>query len=393
MPPLKSSNVYAHRLDVEKRLKQAMQRHLVPIVYGDYGAGKTSVVRRFLLPEEKAGHLVYLPSASEITMADVFRACLEHLDYRVEVHRETSTTDRAHVGINLKFFSAGGELQDGDSTTTELAVKSPTDARLIRILSDAGIYLVIDELHNASNEFTQDLATFIKASRTDADGLQLILIGTGSDARQLVRLDPGIDRYLKDTLVPLFSEAESKAIIQDGFDKLDIQVPTEVREALWLASVGAPTIVQELCLNVAEAATDSEPRVATKAHLDAAIADYLESHESRMSAKYISAIETFGSRRTRKQILHAVANTPSDYATMEDIRSRVSAALGIDVPSTALSGPLGRLKSADFGHILKDVDRVVGGTRVYNLSTFTDPMMKSFVRFAANLEKTGHSIS
>lgn len=73
---------------------------------------------------------------------------------------------------------------------------------------------------------------------------------------------------------------------------------------------------------------------------------------------------------------------------MEDIRTSVSGALGEDVPSQSLSGPLGALKSPDYGRILQDVERAVSGDRVHNLTTFTDPMMKSFVRFMGNLDKT-----
>ena len=63
-------------------------------------------------------------------------------------------------------------------------------------------------------------------------------------------------------------------------------------------------------------------------------------------------------------------------------------ALADDTPSSALSGPLRALKTGEFGKILKDVDREVSGVRIHNLTTFTDPMMKSFVRFMNNLGDT-----
>lgn len=69
-------------------------------------------------------------------------------------------------------------------------------------------------------------------------------------------------------------------------------------------------------------------------------------------------------------------------------RTSVSGALGGDVPSQSLSGPLGALKSPDYNRILHDVERVISGDRVNILTTFTDPMMKSFVRFMGNLDKT-----
>lgn len=73
---------------------------------------------------------------------------------------------------------------------------------------------------------------------------------------------------------------------------------------------------------------------------------------------------------------------------MDDIRTWVSANLGEDTPSTALSGPLRALKEPEYGAILQDVERFVGGNRVHNLTAFTDPMMKSFVRFMGNVDNT-----
>lgn len=78
----------------------------------------------------------------------------------------------------------------------------------------------------------------------------------------------------------------------------------------------------------------------------------------------------------------------NDYITMEDLTREISGQLASETPSTALSGPLRELKTPAFGDVLKDVERTGGAGRIQNVTSFTDPMMKSFVRFMVTLDKT-----
>lgn len=389
--PLTESSVYVSRADTEQALLESMKLHWIPIVFGEYGVGKTTVVRHFLLNKERKQKLVYFASAAGLTLSAIFTRCLEHLDYREEVSREQGLGADASVGMNLQFLKVKAGANGSETVTHQLAVRSPTDARIISLLSDAGIHLVIDELHRASAEFREELTIFLKATRTDADGLQVILIGTSSDARQLVEWDEGNDRFISETEVPLLREGEAKAIIVDGFEKLGLSISQDLLTRVHVAAAGAPTIVQILGLHMAQSMIKDGRAEANEQDIERAIERYLKSHASRMSAKYVAAVETFGARRYRKQILDAIARLDREYATLEDIREGVSQALGVDVPSTALSGSLGALKSEKFGRILSDVERNEGG-RIYSLSAFTDPTMKAFVRFASAIEAQGYEL-
>jgi hypothetical protein len=75
-----------------------------------------------------------------------------------------------------------------------------------------------------------------------------------------------------------------------------------------------------------------------------------------------------------------MANSEDEYVTMEYLVEQVSNALGENVPSTALSGPLRQLKTDKNGKILRDVENPAGGGRLANYSGFTDPAMKSIIR-------------
>lgn len=115
---------------------------------------------------------------------------------------------------------------------------------------------------------------------------------------------------------------------------------------------------------------------------------YLEEHGKRLYMAYMQAIPTMGQMRYRKHVLHAVAASDGEYATMEELVAYTSRALKTSVPATALSGPLRDLKESH-GKPLKDVARIDGAGNVRNLTAFRNPMMKFFVRFMGNAEESG----
>lgn len=387
-PPLEKHNVYVTRGIAEQQLRRYVQRRQVPVVWGEYGVGKTSLVQHFFKEEESKGRLVYIPSVAGLSLSDVFRTILEHLDYRVDIEARSAETTSGEGGIDLKVVKIGGKGEISDSVTRQLVVTSPTDSKMNNIIRDAGLTVVLDEMHKASDTLRSALVDWIKATRAMSDGFTLVLVGTSTDAGRLVNLDFGIDRYIKEMPVSLMTPEESRSIVTTGFERLGIRIASDLVERLVQSAAGAPTIVHSLCLDAAESAVSEGRDQVHEDDLRTAVNLYLQEHGGRLADHYYRAIETTGPRRYRKQILRAAANTNADYVTMEEIRTGVSQALGMDVPSTALSGPLRDLKTSEFGRILKDVDREVSGTRIHNLSTFTDPMMKSFVRFMNNLDDT-----
>jgi hypothetical protein len=388
-PPLEEHNVYVERAGAEKALRKAVERRWVPVVWGEYGVGKTSLVLRFFQREKEEGRLVYISSVADLTLPDVFRTILEHLNYAVDVESTVADTAGVEAGINLKVVTAKARGATTDTRKQQFVVTSPTDTALNNLLRESKLTVVLDETHKASEEMRAALANWIKATRTGGAGFTLVLVGTSTDAGRLVALDPGIDRYVKEMAVDLMSTDEAEWIVDEGLRRLGLTISSALRGRLVQSAAGAPTIVQALCLDASEAAIEQGRDEVIEADVRSAVDAYLEEHGGRLYDHYTKAIETTGPRRYRKQVLRAVAMVPNDYATMDDIRGGVSAGLGEDVPAQSLSGPLRDLKTPEYGKILKDVDREVSGARIHNLTAFSDPMMKSFVRFINNLDQTG----
>lgn len=392
--PILSTNVYAARGDAETLFLKTLERGMIPVVFGEYGVGKTSMARYALRDKENAGLLVNIESVADKTLENVFTRCLEKLGYTVKTKRtDGASQTRTHEQSGQAEAGAGGWIKaifaskrsnaSGSSNQVEeqFVVTSPTDSRIIEICEQAGVALLVDELHRASPEFTADLSKFIKSfGNANCQRFKVVLLGTSSDASRLVASDPGIDRLIQEVHLKSMTDAEGDYVVSKGMADLTISIDKATSDQIIRTSVGSPSILQYLSLEVAEAAFPRDPRACTLNDLQSALKAFVETKEARLYRAYLGAVETVGEFKYRKQILRAMAESEDEYATMEMIRTKVSDYLGADIPSTTLSGPLRQLKEERYGQVLNDVERPDGVGRLTNFTTFKDPALKAFIR-------------
>jgi hypothetical protein len=392
--PIHPTNIYANRGQAEGLFAKTLRRGMVPVVYGEYGVGKTSMARYALRDKDAQGLLVNIESVADQKLEAVFSRCLEKLGYRVETKRTTgknnseSQEESAQTGISSggwinalvaskKINSSGATVQSEE----QFSVISPTDSKIIEVCEAAGVALLIDELHRATKEFAEDLSKFIKSyGNANCKKFRIILLGTASDASKLVSSDPGIDRLIQEVHLTSMTEIESEYVVQEGMKSLGIDIDPKTVARLVKTCVGSPSILQYLCLEVAETTFERDPRRVLASDVQSAVDSFVETKMARLNKAYISAVESTGEIRYRKQILRAMAECDEEYVTMEMLKERVSIYLEKDVPSTSLSGPLRDLKGVRFGPVLSDVERPEGVDRLNNYTTFKDPALKAFVR-------------
>lgn len=392
--PIRSTNVYAARGEAETLFLKSLERGMIPVVFGEYGVGKTSMARYALRDKDSAGLLVNVESVAGKTLEDVFSRCLEKLGYTVKTKRtDGAAHTRTHEQSGQAEVGAGGWIKalvaskrsqaSGSATQVEeqFVVTSPTDSRIIEICEAAGVALLIDELHRASADFTSDLSKFLKSyGNANCQNFKVVLLGTSSDASKLVTSDPGIDRLIQEVHLKSMTAAEGEYVVSKGMSDLAIQIDRPTTHRIVRTSVGSPSILQYLSLEVAESAFPRSPRACVLADLQNALRAFVETKEARLYRAYLAAVETVGEFKYRKQILRAMAESEDEFVTMEMIRTKVSEYLGADTPSTTLSGPLRQLKEERYGPVLTDVERPDGVGRLTNFTTFKDPALKAFIR-------------
>jgi len=394
--PLEEPSVYAARQEAESALRRATSRDKVPIVFGEFGVGKTTLIRRFFLEAEREGRLINILSPEGKNLDDIARIALEELDYTVTVEEQETTGSSVEGSTEIGWSGIlkarlAGRLDESRTVKKELSVKSPTDQGFLNVLADHRVVLVIDEMHTASEGFRLQLARMIKASANlNRRFPQIVVLGTTADAAALVAVDEGIDRLLAEIRVEPMNDDEARFVITDGMAKLELSISEDLVATLIRTAAGAPALLQEICLDTAEHAVDDSRAEIEEPDVEFAVREFLTGSRARLTQTYVTAIETTGPRRYRKLILRAMAESPSDFVTMDELSERVSSYVGEPVPSTALSGPLRDLKQPRFGEILRDVARPLEpGGRVYNLTAFKDPRLKAFIRTMPGIEDLG----
>ncbi len=392
--PVEEHHAYAAREEADAALVRALDRSQVPLIYGEFGVGKTTLVKRFFRNEEAEGRFVHFLSPANKTFDEVAKVVLEHLDYAVEVSGDVTAVRTGEDAIEAGLFSvlrasSKSGAESAETTRHEFVVTTPTDQGLLRAMADDRVILAVDEMHKADDAFRAQLAEFIKAVSNLGEGFpKVIVLGTTLDASRLVAHDPGIDRLIAEVRVRPMTDDEARTVVLSGMGRLEIPIDAARVERIVRTAAGAPALVQEVCLDVAERA-DAERRAVEDSDIDEAIKLFLLNSQARLTAKYMAAIETMGPLRYRKQILRAMSESTSDFVTMEELTSSISAFVGSDVQATALSGPLRVLKSEGYGSILMDVERPAGEGRVHNLTAFDDPRMKAFIRAMNAVEEQG----
>ena len=401
--PIKNHNIYADRGEPQRRFLKALERRFVPVLYGGYGVGKSSMAWHLAREWHDENRLVYIPSVYGKTLSDLFAVILEHLGYSVVTEKLSSssgaTTAEASASLEGSMFGVlTGKFQPkltksrskSDSERSEIAIKSPTDVKMLQLCEEHGLLLLIDEAHRADAQLKDDLGAFLKAyANSSPSNFAIAILGTEKDASKLVTRDPGIDRLIQEVELKSLDLNESGFILREGMGKLGLSYLPEDGHKIIRCAVGSPFVLQYLCLEIAE-----KCRADGKLSFDAedvryALREYATAKAQRSISSYKLAIETTGPKRYRKQILHAMAAIDDDYVTMEQLVANVSKQLGEDTPRTVLSGPLRDLKTTEYGSILTDIEGIDPEQRAFNYSAFSDPAIKSVIRLIGEVRSLG----
>lgn len=88
--PIEQNNVYAPRGAKEIDFRTFISRGWVPIVYGEYGVGKTSLARHVLKEYSDAGKLVNVESVDGKEFEEIVQQILEKIGFSI-LKKETSS--------------------------------------------------------------------------------------------------------------------------------------------------------------------------------------------------------------------------------------------------------------------------------------------------------------
>jgi hypothetical protein len=162
-------------------------------------------------------------------------------------------------------------------------------------MAEHQVILAIDEMHKASDGFHLQLAELVKgASNLGQRFPRIAIVGTTLDASKLVERDEGIDRLISEIRIRPMSEGEAATVVRDGMRNLAIEISDQHVERIIRTAAGAPALLQEICLDVAEHSDREGRRPVTDDDIDDAIRLFLLHGQARLTARTCPAIETTG---------------------------------------------------------------------------------------------------
>jgi archaellum biogenesis ATPase FlaH len=229
--------MFAGRRDILENLIRAVedQRSHV-VIYGDRGAGKTSLLRMLSRSATEAKYIVaYFSCGATSDFSETFRAVAQEIPllYHSGISPISLNTD---VGTSLSDLLGPGKLTPrlfGDAAAKLVGTR---------------VLVVLDEFDRAeSPEFRRDVAELIKTLSDVSARLQLIIAGVAGDLVDLMEHIPSIRRSVSAVRVPAMLDPEVSALIENGSLMSGVKFDAAAVELVVSAARGSPYLTNLLC--------------------------------------------------------------------------------------------------------------------------------------------------
>lgn len=235
--PVVDPQMFAGRRDILETLIRAVedQRSHV-VIYGERGAGKTSLLRMLSRAAEEAKYIVvYFSCGATSDFTETFRAVASEIP--LLYHSSISPiSSESEVGDSLLDLLGPGKLTPrlfGDASAKLVGTR---------------VIVVLDEFDRAeSAEFRRDVAELIKTLSDVSARLQLVIGGVASDLVDLMEHIPSIRRSVAAFRVPAMGDDEVAALVENGSKMSGVKFDSDATQLIVSAARGSPYLTSLLC--------------------------------------------------------------------------------------------------------------------------------------------------
>jgi hypothetical protein len=228
---------------------------LHPVVIGDRGVGKTSLVRQAFC--DSTLRTVFITCNSQITFSGLARAILRQLGKDTDTLERTSNKERS-VEVKGSPFGVGlghTRKRSGTVRRAELGAGEIDPWRLYEELRDfpEKVLIVLDEydaVHRAETDVHAGVAELIKTladNRTTCDS-RIVLVGIASRAAEWMGDHPSIHRSAREVHVAPLTDDDIRLFLTRAEENLHFTFKPTVRDAVVDNALGYPYYVHLLGL-------------------------------------------------------------------------------------------------------------------------------------------------
>jgi hypothetical protein len=376
----------------EGRLQQRFEESVLELgsqlmLYGDTGAGKTSLVLH-VANEMKIGVArveCFSGKSFNDLIGDAFAAIAEVQELTIRVSSGDSLDAETSGGVGLGWLaSIKGRLKAG-TTKGEIrefaVVQRPLIDALIETLVDAGKgILFFDNFENVTNDDVRrkigELIGVVSDRAVDTGNLKIVVAGIADTAGDLMTMSTAASRRTIEFEVPRMPPDELASVIDRGMTTLGYEIGDEQRRRIVALSDGFPYVTHLLSLHAARGANKLGLTEITADVTDAAIKSAVQEFQMEMSRSYELASERSGAVQPRKHILQTLAHQTERDLTFPEITAAYRLRYGINPEKdlSILNVALGELILESKGAVL----RRRGSPRSYRYG-FRNPLMRPYL--------------
>src|SRR5271165_5472592 len=244
--PVNERELFSGRKEqVLKIIDAVSQRGCHAILYGERGAGKTSLSN--MISAFLAKRQAFIVSRTNCDISDTYSSLWAKAFKDIEAAKR-----QPDIGF-------GGLRSPLTAPPQDDAVNSETPDGVRRTLQGmargASLIVIFDEFDRIRRpDAITAMADTIKALSDHAINVTVLIIGVADSVDELIREHQSIERALIQVHMPAMSDSEIRSIVLGGFERLEMEIDFEACEDLVHFSKGVPYITHLLGIYCARAA-------------------------------------------------------------------------------------------------------------------------------------------
>jgi energy-coupling factor transporter ATP-binding protein EcfA2 len=281
------------------------------VVYGHSGTGKTTLLVNKL--HQLYPNHITTRCMKGMTVEQLMVNAVDKLEKFYVSEKQGSTSTQREASIEGSYLALRSQIktsQQIEVSTRESRVVPVqiNPENLAQFIGSKQLCWVIEDFHKVESSEKARLSQLMKIFMDCADdfpNLKIVAIGAVDTARQVVEFDPEMRNRVAEIEVHLMTEQEVKSIIDIGEKKLNLEIPSKIKDLIAQYSSGLGAVCHELCLKLCLAAgverTATERFTITNEHLQKAVASYVEECSDTIRLQF----ERARKQKTTSEISHA----------------------------------------------------------------------------------------
>ena len=372
--PVTETAVFSGRRRERDRLIRTLfepGRHAV--VYGARGIGKTSLVNVVGQSLSENGGAtgdalrvtVRVPCTREDTFDSVWRQLARDVNIVAIPGSETI--------VGPSPVQHGNTMDIAHFIYDHPGIVSPADIE--RVFRQATrTVLVFDEFDTLLDRQSRSaFADTIKMMSDAGTGPSIVLVGVGSDIGTLIEDHESIQRCVEQIPMPAMSEEETRTLVTNGFNLLDIDIHSDAVSYIAGLARGFPSFAHSLAKEAGTAAIRQERETVEVHDVVVGAIEALAGIPYSLGETYQAAIDARHPADTTADTLAAAAYAGPDRFRPTEVQG-VLAGWGVDAQLQTVTNRLRSLCRPERGAVLRT--RGGGSHPAYE---FSDPMMPPYV--------------